>query len=318
MNNLILLCGLPGSGKTTAAKRFIDNDSNAVWLSSDALREEMWGDVNDQKNAPVIFQEMNKRAVAALNKHKTVIYDATNLRADKRKATLQEITRAVKPACSDFQAWCYIVVCSITECKRRQFDRERVVPDEVIDRMARNFQMPWYNEGWDYIGILETGPMQDLTKEHRRALETPHDNPHHTMSIGAHCAAACAEMRKLLHERKEFSGYAEILIEAAYQHDIGKRKTKSFINSKGITTDVAHYYSHESVSAYLWLSGDQSSCWNLSDRLAIGLLIQWHMQPYFLKEETEEETIKWFAKKGFDETLGRSIWLLHEADLAAH
>jgi hypothetical protein len=160
--------------------------------------------------------------------------------------------------------------------------------------------------------------MQDLAKEHRRALETPHDNPNHSMTIGAHCAAACAEMRKLLHEHKEFSSYAEILIEAAYQHDIGKRKTKSFINSKGMTTDVAHYYSHESVGAYLWLSGDQSLYWNLSDRLAIGLLIQWHMQPYFLKEETEEETVKWFIKKGFDETLGRSIWLLHLADKAAH
>jgi hypothetical protein len=42
------------------------------------------------------------------------------------------------------------------------------------------------------------------------------------------------------------------------------------------------------------------------------------MQPYFLKEETEEETVKWFTKKGFDETLGRSIWLLHLADKEAH
>ena len=321
MNKLILLCGLPGVGKSAAAERFISNDDNAVWLSSDALREEMWGDVNEQKNAPAIFTEMNKRAAAALNERKTVIYDATNLRADKRKATLQEITRAVKPNCSDFQAWCYIVVCSITECKKRQFYRDRVVPDEVIDRMVCNFQIPWYNEGWDYIGILETGPTQDLSGEHRRALETLHDNPHHTMSIGAHCRATCAEMRKLLHEHKEFSVYADILIEAAYQHDIGKCRTKSFVNSKGITTDVAHYYNHENVGAFLWLSSYQSSNWNLSDRLAIGLLIQWHMQPYFLYDKNGDYRAnfkKWCDKKGFDTMFYESICLLHEADKAAH
>ena len=37
-NKFNMLCGLPGAGKTTLAKRLLDE--NTVWLSSDKIREE--------------------------------------------------------------------------------------------------------------------------------------------------------------------------------------------------------------------------------------------------------------------------------------
>jgi hypothetical protein len=277
----------------------------------------MWGDVNDQKNAPAIFQEMNARAVAALNEDKTVIYDATNLRADKRKATLQEIKRLVK---GTLYAHCIVVLCSIEECKARQRKRDRKVPDEVIDRMVRQFQMPWHNEGWNEITTVECGPLYDLDAEFAK-LNIPHDNPHHTLNIDEHCRAAKSKLFEMWHKMSVISYPDEVFKLAALGHDIGKGRTKDFHNAQGQPTEVAHYYDHQNVGAYLWLNSTVAhDIGVVSDYYSYltGLLIQWHMQPYFLKEETEEETIKWFVKKGFTAEFGKAIWLLHLADRAAH
>ena len=43
---LLILCGLVASGKSTKAKE-LAKEYNATIYSSDALREEMFGDVND-------------------------------------------------------------------------------------------------------------------------------------------------------------------------------------------------------------------------------------------------------------------------------
>ena len=68
MNNLIFLVGVPGSGKSTYAKKILEAKPDAVWVSSDAIREELWGDANDQQQPSSVFGEMFKRAVAALAK----------------------------------------------------------------------------------------------------------------------------------------------------------------------------------------------------------------------------------------------------------
>lgn len=67
---LILLCGIPGSGKTTYAKTNAFEDD--VILSSDSIRKEFYGDESIQKNPVEVFTTMQKRAVEALNDGRTV------------------------------------------------------------------------------------------------------------------------------------------------------------------------------------------------------------------------------------------------------
>lgn len=321
MSNFVMLVGLPGCGKSTVANQFLSTHHNEyVWLSSDKLREELWGDEEDQSNPGAIFNAMNNRAVAALNEGYSVIYDATNLNSKKRKATLAEITRRVNPAKSDFIATCYVVTCSITECKQRQNLRSRKVSDEVIDRMARQFQTPNYGEGWDKIFIISNGKKQDLVKEMNRLRETPHDNPHHsTGSIAEHCVRALSNIKELAEAERIPDPYIRLLEDAAYYHDIGKRKTKVFHDKEGNPTDVAHYYGHDNMSAYLWLSGDQwLGKWNDSCTIEIANLIQWHMISYFLTDKSKEGLAAWCEKKGFNELFARGLWVLHEADRLAH
>lgn len=314
-----MLIGLPGSGKSHYANEYIKTRSGTIVISSDDIRQELWGDANDQQNPSQVFDEMFIRTVSAMKKGTNVIYDATNLTAKIRKATLIRLRQTLG---QDFIAVADVIVCSISECKRRQGERDRKVPDEVIDRMARQFQTPWYNEGWDTINVINCGKQQNIDREHWRMLGESHDNHHHSYSLERHCAECEGQMAELLHGSTHFSAYEQgRLLEAAYHHDIGKHKTKAFKDSRGNPSDEAHYYSHENVGAYLWLSGDKQNEWSKEGFLFIAVLIQWHMQPYFLRDKNGDYTVKfkeWCDKKGFDTMFYESICLLHEADRAAH
>lgn len=259
------------------------------------------------------------RSVAYLAMGRDVIYDATNLCAKTRKNTLESIRKASK----NVTAFLVFVACSISECKKRQSMRARQVPDEVIDRMVRQFEAPWYNEGWDHIVVLTGGKLQDIDREHKRMTGESHDNPHHTASLETHCAYAETNISNYIFDNKwKYDDMRkQILIEAAYQHDLGKHKTKAFKDSKGNPTSMAHYYNHNNVGAYLWLSGDKVGDWSTREFLYIGLLIQWHMQPFFLHDEEGDYHARfkeWCDKRGFNDFFYEDVCLIHRADLAAH
>lgn len=314
-----MLIGIPGSGKSHYANEYIKTHSGTIVISSDDIRQELWGDANDQQNPSQVFDEMFIRTVAAMKKGMNVIYDATNLVAKTRKATLTRLRQALD---QDFAAVANVIVCSISECKLRQGGRERKVPNEVIDRMVRQFQTPWYNEGWDTINVISCGKQQNIDREHRRMTGQSHDNHHHFRTLEMHCVATASEMVDRLRDSTTFSDYGKkMLIEAAFHHDIGKYKTKAFKDSRGNPTDEAHYYSHDNVGAYLWLSGDKAQDWVKEGFLYIAVLIQWHMQPFFLRDENGDYRANfknWCDKKGFDNVFYEAICLLHEADKAAH
>ena len=322
MSKLIVTVGLPGSGKSYVAKEYF---SFAMHISSDNIREEIYGDANCQDDPVTVFRIMFERTIAALREGKDVVYDATNLVSSRRKA----LVSAVKMSVPEVECVCLIITTTITECKRRQELRERKVPDEVIERMARQFQVPYFHEGWDSIYLHSNGPKQNIAREHERLMTTAHDNPHHTTgSIESHCVRALSAMtdlstvyaelgRGMLNEVPEVW---RMLKEAVYHHDIGKRKAKVFHDAKGIQSEIAHYYNHENIGAYLWLSGDmqEQGEWDDWSFLTIALLIQLHMMPYAFPNKSEEELIKWCNNKGYDAFVATLVWLIHEADLSAH
>ena len=86
MSKFIMLVGLPGSGKTYITENYF---SRAKHISSDAIREELWGDANDQRNGDKVFYEMDKRTCSALEAGEDVVYDATNMNSRKRKAVVR-------------------------------------------------------------------------------------------------------------------------------------------------------------------------------------------------------------------------------------
>ena len=145
--SLILLCGIPGSGKTTYAKNYIKLNNNTVHLSSDAIRKELYGDENIQGNPGDVFSLMQKRAIEALNNGHDVIYDSTAMTRKDRQGIISVCPKFAKIEC-------HIIWAPIEVCIERDSKRERTVGKEVIDRMLKRFQAPYYDEGIDIINII--------------------------------------------------------------------------------------------------------------------------------------------------------------------
>lgn len=285
---LILLCGLPGSGKTGWAEEWTTYHVNTIHLSSDAIREELWGDASIQKDPDQVFDLMQRRAVDALNNGKNVVYDATALTRKDRAHIIAACPKFAKISV-------YIIWAPIEVCIKRDAARERSVGETVINRMVRRFQMPFYDEGIDKIGVVNTSNIDTslYVTSLRGAMEISHDNPHHTLQIGVHCDVAADYA--LSH------GYDRNIWQAAFWHDVGKPYVKEFKDAKGNASDVAHFYSHQNVGAYL-ICG----CYDMTPE--IPWLVSTHMEPFL--NSKYYKNLPPYLKKMVDQ--------LHEADLAAH
>lgn len=285
----IMLVGVPGSGKTTLAEFLGGNDT--VHLSSDTIREELWGDANCQKDHAKVFELMHKRTLEALNAGYDVIYDATNITRKSRRAILGQLPANVIKECN-------IVWAPIEVCIKRDAARARTVGKEVIDSMLKRFEAPFYDEGFDFIRVKVSvhGCEFDPYKYYYdsvSALCIPHDNPHHSADVYEHCML-CGDYLK-------DKDIPQIVKTAGYIHDIGKPYTKVFTNAKGEPTETAHYYGHHSVGAWI-------SYGFICHDITLAWLISTHMAPFI--NQKYYNSLNPLYKKWID--------VLHEADLAAH
>ena len=142
---LICMCGVAGSGKSTKAKE-LAKWYNAVIVSTDAIREELFGDASIQKNNKKVFEIAFARVAEALQNGKAVIFDATNLTI-KDRAKVLEIGEKWNRGFNVI----YVMTASIDECKKRNSERERKVPDTAIEKQFKKYTAPTRAEGWDII-----------------------------------------------------------------------------------------------------------------------------------------------------------------------
>ena len=56
--SLILLVGVPGSGKTTYAEKYVEEHPNTIHISSDRIRAELWGSEATQGDNNEVFSLM--------------------------------------------------------------------------------------------------------------------------------------------------------------------------------------------------------------------------------------------------------------------
>lgn len=91
---LTVMCGLPASGESTYAHK-LAKETGAIVFSSDELREEMFGNVNDQQHNHELFIELHRRIKDCLKSGKSAIYDACNINSKRRRAFLQELSNDV-------------------------------------------------------------------------------------------------------------------------------------------------------------------------------------------------------------------------------
>lgn len=304
----VMMCGLVGSGKTVKAHELAEQ-YDATVFSSDSLREELFGNINEQSRNQELFTELHKRIKDCLREGKSAIYDATNISYKKRMSFLAELKNI---PCDKI---CVLMATPYEECLKRNAERERKVPEYVIEKMYRSFDPPFYYEGFDKIIIDYSDSLP--TKKPYEWVESvenfSQDNPHHDYTLGNHCKEAMKIADEIYDN--DYSTHAISTRYAALVHDCGKEFTKTFKNFNGKDSETAHYYGHEHISSYESLFFDYGL---FCDILYISVLLRWHMQPFFNDKSPNKEKLDAKYRKLWGEELYTDLMNLHTADKEAH
>lgn len=284
---LKMLVGIPGSGKTTYCEDFMKQDftHRTVHISSDLIRKELLKNESNQSNNELVFNTMHERTLSHLEKGCIVLYDATNITRKDRLSILKKVpTYVIKEA----------IICwaPIEECVTRDSNRTRTVGTDVIDKMLKKFQAPYFDEGFDRIYIVKPNNFDALA--YFDYDDISQDTPYHQLTLKEHMYASYVYL-------KDQGVVDSDLRCAALWHDIGKLYTKTFTNSKGEVSDIAHYYGHQGYSAWIVYG------FNTSNN-HIAWLVSNHMEPYFNSKYYKQ--LPSFLRDQLD--------VLHEADKAAH
>ncbi len=299
---MFMTVGLPGCGKSTWSK-----STGLPVFSSDELRKEM-----PEADNGKIFTELHKRMKKALTEGKSIIFDATNLERKNRRQFLDEIKGI------DCEKVCKFFLVPVDVCMERNSHREGVarVPEEVYDKMLKSFNVPsCHYDGFDTIEVeLYNGDFK--LPDYANLDAFSQDNPHHTESLGEHLKMAEAAAQRLTEGVDE--ELASICITAARWHDIGKVHTKDFHNSKGETSNEAHYYGHDNYGAYMylltWLKANPD-LQNKDFAFKVAEVINWHMAPHVVWKQSAKRLH--FDREHLDPDIVKAIDAVHKADLIA-
>lgn len=301
MVKVILMVGLSGSGKTLKTG-FLSEKNNAIIISSDEIRKELFNDEADQTHNAEVFAELHKRMRDNILNGQNVIIDATNLTMKSRRQTIEHIKNTKVPC----EIIAYVMTKSFNACVVNDRNRKRTVGKEVIAQQRKKFQLPFYEEGIDKI-ILENYIKRDNTSQEN--FETiiysmegfDQKNKHHKYDLFTHCY----KTYQLLEEANADPS----LKVAGLLHDIGKMETQE-IKADG----NCGYQFHANIGAYNLLSELKFDIPNPFNRLLEVLFyINYHMLPQDWKEEqTKEKYADIFGKEKYDNLL-----LFHKCDKIA-
>ncbi|WP_340641206.1 AAA family ATPase [Nostoc cycadae] len=146
LTQLILLIGLPGSGKSTVAKQLIAECPQMQLISTDAIRGQLFGDEIIQGPWFLVWQEVERQLQQTVAANQSAIFDATNAQRSHRRELIA-FTRNLgfSPIVG---IW---MTTPVWLCLARNKRRDRQVPEEVILRMHRQLRdaPPSLEEGLD-------------------------------------------------------------------------------------------------------------------------------------------------------------------------
>jgi len=289
---LIFTTGISGCGKTTYVKDVLMMEHpGALVVSSDRIREELFGSEAEQQRGDLVFAEVRKRIRQGLKAGRDVILDATSLHKKARRIILSDVR-----SFGDLRRECHVILAPPQDALENQDSRERKVSMQVIAGQMSRFALPESSEGFDKIVFYNRYPSRHFDEIMPGLLsEIDQTSFWHVEDAGLHT-------QLVLQAAREMNAPADVL-EAALYHDFGKYYTRS-VDEKG-----AHFYGHEHASTWLYLC-DKVRGYDVPEGvLEIACLIENHdrmYQPGFDREA-------FIAAHG--EELFNKLTLLRKADV---
>ena len=122
--------GIPGCGKSTYGAQHKDElGEDVTIISTDSIRASLYGDASIQGDSRAVFARAYKEAREALRRGRSVYFDATNVTPASRRELLRRL--------SLYAGKCVALYFHVPPevCKRRNRQRGRVVPEEVLEQM---------------------------------------------------------------------------------------------------------------------------------------------------------------------------------------
>ncbi|WP_209366660.1 AAA family ATPase [Sediminibacillus dalangtanensis] len=263
MPTVHLMAGIPGSGKSFFAKKLAVSNQ-AVYISSDDIRKQWYGNAGIQGDNSRIFDAIRRMIRNHLADGSDVVFDATNLSRRKRIHFTRNDVRG-------FPVVAHVLCTPYHTCLLRNQQRGRKVDEQVLNRMYKQFELPFSEEGFYRVAYytpdlsLDCVHKQDVKRIMGEAVsyqdffrvlnhfpgfpeiyELPHDSRLHHLSVSRHSYYLHQEVLHHYH-----SPAKEKLLWLSMLHDLGKGICKSFLHFKGVKRKYAHFDGHENVSAYL-------------------------------------------------------------------
>ena len=150
MAKLIMLIGIPGSGKTTHSKN-LSKEYSANVISTDKVRQTFVG-IEESEVFPTVY----RLCIEELKKDCNVILDATHITPKVRKRTFDSLDQYGV----EYEKIAVYFDTPVEECLRRVKIRnedpsELFLPLEVIESYGKNIIPPTKDEGFTEIYIIK-------------------------------------------------------------------------------------------------------------------------------------------------------------------
>lgn len=307
-NIFLIMVGPSGSGKSTIAKEiktFLESkdivdgrDRRTLVLSSDSIRDELYGtdrEYDKSKNQEV-FALLHRR-IKDMCGDCNIIIDATNLTI-KTRASLINCTKKSK---DKIYYIAYVMTTFIENCKVQNAKREGVarVPEEVIIKHAKAFEIPILEEGFNSIQL--SGYTEKMISSFKEGWNLKQDklfqslvgfdqkNPHHLYTLDKHTMNVLYGIIEW--GRKNKIAIPKYLMRAATLHDIGKLYVGEplVLEDGTINNDHYRYKGHANYGTYMLLNHLQELGFNnMKDILDCLTVINYHMEPFAWRVEQKD------------------------------
>lgn len=134
MQKIIMLKGLPASGKSTWAKEKINENSNYIRINKDDIRESITGKWTSKKEK-IVISIRNSLVKAGISLGKNVIIDDTNLNP-KHEQSLKTLAQELGV---EFEINDSFLKVPVEECIERDIKRDKSVGYKVIYKMYYDY-----------------------------------------------------------------------------------------------------------------------------------------------------------------------------------